>query len=555
VRRLALVLLLGCGGGQDDGAVPDAGIDAGLGPPIDEPYPPGAPAVGWFEDVSASSGLEHVHVAVLDDFLTRSKGTGVAAGDVDGDGRIDLLIGGGAGPAHLYRNLGGLRFVDVSQGAGLDPGVGVLGVGLADLDGDGDLDAVLTGERQVTVLRNRGDGTFDDISPTLTEVGSAVSVHFLDADGDGDTDLYISCYVFDLIGIGGRLDRLLRNLGDGTFADVSDRLAQRDGFGWAAASLDHDGDGDLDLYVANDTFVPDTGPGPPPSSNAENPRPDYLWRNDGNLVFTEVGATAGIDEFRSSMGIISADFTGDGLVDVYVSDYGQNDLFAGNGAGGFVDRTAEYGVGATWRRDRDCPPEKTTEDCLLSSWGSGYEDLDLDGDRDLLVINGAIVTGDLASDPRQPAAVWRADAAGFTPVQAGLGWIGGRGLALADLDDDGDLDLVVASWDGPPRLFRNLADASGGWLRVRLRGTVSNPDGLGARITAHLAGGGELVRDLGFGGVVHSGVALEAHFGLGAATVDRLEIRFPSGTVVELAQPEIDRRLVVTEPAAPTPPS
>jgi hypothetical protein len=534
-----------------DGGVPpppDAAPDAGTA--IGEPFPPDAPFVDWFSDVTEGSGVDVAASTELDP-TELVRGNGIACADVDGDGGLDLLVTRGYGGVSLYRNLGELRFADVTLAAGLDPAAAARGAALGDLDGDGDPDLALASEGAVRVLWNRGDGSFEagPGAPPTYPAGSATGVVLADLDGDGLLDLYVpgfakSVVEFDI----GHDDRALRNRGDGSFEDISDRVgADTIGMGWTASAFDADGDADVDLYVCNDSFVIDLG-GPVPNDPAPGSAPDRLFRNDGPGAdgypdLAEIGDEAGIAQPRSCMGAIVADVTGDGVFDLYASDYGRNDVLIGDGAGGFADDMGALGLGATWRRDSVCP-DGTHVDCLLVSWGVAAEDFDHDGRGDLVVVNGATS----GVDRRQPVAVWSGKPNGsLAPVQTGLGWIDGLGVIPADLDGDGDLDLAIATWRGDVRVFENTG-AAGHWLRVRLRGSASNREGRGAVIHATLPDGTALIRAVGAGGIVHSSPPAEAHLGLGAHDTVELEVTWPSGFRHQLGTVAADQILDVAEP-------
>ncbi|HEY6460047.1 MAG TPA: FG-GAP-like repeat-containing protein, partial [Polyangiaceae bacterium] len=424
----------------------------------------------------------------------------------------DIVAPTANGMTYVYSNLGGLRFRDVTAASGVD-GHGVAsGATLCDLDGDGDLDLLLSTDAQAVggnlfFFRNQGNGVFADATAAtgLTTTGSVRSVLCADLDGDGLLDVYVANYGFiGVAGIPGRADAFFRNRGDGTFVDLASRLGfDTDGFTWTVAASDYDGDGDLDLYVANDTFATDDGTRPAPPYDAGlgfTPPGDRLFRNDGPgadgyPVFTDVSASAGaaLTTPRSTMGVVAADFTGDGVPDYYVSNYGRKALLAGTGDGGFVDRTSAFGLEAIERHagpDGLCGAGQTSAECLLVSWAGALEDFDLDGRRDLVLLDG-----DLHGGP-QPQAVWRgmAPEAGtgtaFAPVQTDLPWAAARALVPADLDGDGDLDLVMTTWNGPVELFENVAaehdgGAAAAWTSVTLQGSTSAPEGRGAVVTVN----------------------------------------------------------------------
>jgi hypothetical protein len=522
-------------------AEPEDGADDSTElPPPYGGFPHDAEPVDWFTDVTDQTGISALHMVRGDDLLF--SGNGVAAGDVDGDGRIDILATRGNGAAALYRNIGKLEFEDVSDASGIDTDFPARLAALGDMDADGDIDIVLAGDEGTRIYYNAGDGRFELGTATGLDAGpDGQTLLLLDFDNDGMTDILVA----EARGPGSSSrGHLYRNRGDGTYENVWDALGLPEhGYTWVVTASDYDNDGDIDLLFGNDTFIPDTGARPVPGSADDDVVPDLLYRNDGFgatglPTYTEVGGAAGIREYRSTMGIIAADFSGDGIVDLYYSDWGRNDLLVGNGDGTFSDRSADYDLGYPRRNDAEC-------ECLLVSWGSAKADFDLDGNDDLVVVNSAFPGG----DTRQPAIVWRGTAdAGYVPVQTGLGWLSGRALVPADLDEDGDLDLLVTTWEGPLRVFRNDRVSANGWLRVRLHGTVSNPDGLGAGVTVTLTSGRTIRRDIGTGGVVHSWAPNEAHFGLGGDSIASLEVSWPSGNYQRLDAVDPNREIEIWEP-------
>ena len=544
----------------------DAGDDGGGGA-ASYGYPAGAPHVPWFREVMADlTGVTATQRPNLAD--NGPNGSGVAVGDVDGDGRPDLVAPTSQGPTYVYRNLGALRFADVTATSGVDGHGAASGASLCDVDGDGDLDLFLAIDSQqngstVLFYRNGGHGVFTDATAAagIAAHGSTRTVLCTDLDGDGLLDLYVVAYGFiGVAGIPGRADSLYRNRGDGTFEDIAPRLGlDTQGFGWTATASDYDGDGDLDLYVANDTFVQDDGTRPlqrvDAGAGVALPS-DELYRNDGAgpdgyVVLTNVTATAGLGEPRSAMGVIAADLTGDGVPDYYVSNFGRKALLGGSASGVFSDVTAAAGLEAIWRGagpDGLCSgADARTPQCLLVSWGSAIEDFDLDGQPDL-----ALLSGGLHGEPL-PQAVWRG-AAGrrFEPVQTDLPWMAGRALVPVDLDADGDLDVVTTTWSGPVRIFENVANAGDGgkgghWLAVHLAAQSSAPGGLGAQVTVN----GE-TKTVGAGGVAYSSGPAEARFGLGDAASASVDVRWPSGFVSHQNTAAADTTVVVTEPALVT---
>jgi hypothetical protein len=529
-------LCVACSGAGSDGGDPDAST----GLPTDEPYPPGAPVVSWFADVTAASGVEIVHAPTFDDRITGIS-RGVAVEDIDGDGLLDIVATRvGAEPIAL-RNRGGLGFEPATTFA-----VAATAVCAVDLDNDGDVDIAFAGDEVLAVFWNDGSGGFDTPPTTVSDLGNAIGILPVDLDLDGALDLYISATWRSSEDVSGRADTLLRNAGGQAF-ELWDAPVDVRGYTWATAAADLDSDGRPDLYVGNDTFVPDRGDGLLPPSPAVDPETDRLYTNTegamGELALVDSSEAAGIDRRRSTMGIIVADMTGDSAPDLYLSDFGHNELFEAQGDGTFVDVADDLGVGVTWRDDRICSPGHMDIFCMLVSWGSAYEDFDLDGARDLVVLNSQTI----GSDVRQPTAVFRGVAGGaLEPVQTELGWMAGRSLVAADLDDDGDLDLVITTFEGPVLVFENLAPSSS-WLRVRAIGTASNRSGVGAVVELELDDGRVLTRRIGVGGQLHSWSPSEAHFGVGTAAIAELRVRWPGGDVQSAGAVGADQIVDVVE--------
>lgn len=464
---------------------------------------------------------------------------GVIVRDLDGDELPELVSFGLVSPVAVHHNEGGLVFTGATAAVGLDPARSASAGAAGDLDGDGDPDLLFATRLGALVYENLGDGTFADRSEGsgLSAAWETSSIALVDLDGDGLLDIYL-----------GRTgesadDRIYRNAGGLTFTDVTSAagLAER-GQTWAVSIFDHDGDGDLDVYVANDTFVEDFDDG---ALGPVDVPVDALLDNrsaGGAIALQDVTIAVGLEEPRSSMGGLVSDVDGDGVLDLYISNVGRNRLFTGSAGGAFTDDTARLDVGAARRSALACA-SSTDPACLLVSWGAIHADLDLDGVDELLFVNGHI-----EGAAAQPAVRLVPSGAAFERAASGLACTAARALVTADLDGDGDLDAVVTGSDAPMRVYENVSAPGGGWLVVALAGTSSNTDGIGAVVTLTVAGGRRVTRAIGAGGVVHSSGPPEAHLGLGSASIERLEVRWPSGAVQSVPSVDRNQRLVISEP-------
>ena len=536
-----------------------------------------------FVDVTESAGMNFLHVNGMKGakLLPETMGSGVAFLDYDGDGDQDLFLvnsqwwpgdqpQGQPPPTQaLYQNDGKGRFRDVTTEAKLDLSLFGQGVTVGDYDNDGDPDLFLTAVGGVRLLRN-DKGVFSDVTKECqVEPGSGwfTSAAFFDLENDGDLDLFVCRYVewsaefdraqnFQLTGAGraygpptafkGTLCLLLRNDG-GRFTDVSETsgvqvrtLEQKVSAGKAlgVAPFDIDDDGLVDLAVANDTV------------------PNFLFHNRGGGKFDEIGLTSGIafDQFgsaRGAMGIDWGDFKNDGslglaignfaneMTALYVSDSPTSLLFS--------DLANVYGLGAPSQ-----PPLK---------FGLFFFDYDLDGRLDLLSANGHLES-DIAkvqasqSYKQSAQLFWNSGQPGralFTlvgPEVAGPDLFRpmvGRGSAFADIDGDGDLDVVLTANGGPAKLFRNDGGNANHWLRIQLRGRKSNRDGIGARV-ALKAGELTSTRQLFPAKSYLSAMELPLTFGLGAEkSASLITVQWPSGSKTELRDVPCDRFLILDE--------
>lgn len=514
-------------------------------------FPPPLP----FADVTAECGADFAHSFGDPNMNTivESAGVGVTLLDYDGDGLLDIYAVNGAhvpgvseGPPpaspptnRLYRNLGGLRFEDVTDATGAgDRGYGMCAVA-ADYDNDGDTDLYVANFGRNVLYRNDG-GKFRDVTDEAG-VGDArftVPALFADFDGDGRLDLYCGNYLtYDPripapegypfpspLAYPGEPDALYRNLGDGRFEDVSEAsgLADPKLHSMGAGAADFDGDGRIDLFVAGDGMR------------------NRLYRNLGGMRFTDVAAEAdvalGADGLeRASMGVEVVDLDGDGKLDILTPDFDEGCIYMNRGGWRFADEATRWGVGEVLKP--------------LVTWSEVAFDADHDGLLDLFCTTGSAFRlegyGDVIFRGVEGARMRDVSGASGAYFMEQLCC---RGAALGDLDGDGDLDAVVQVLGGRMRVLRNDAPRGGHWLAVRLRGTSSNRDGIGARVEV-TAGGRTATRvtKTSAGYLSQDGPLL--HFGLGAAKSARVVVRWPGGRVQHVDAAGADRVLEVEEPA------
>jgi len=520
-----------------------------------------------FSEVGEAAGLRFRHFtgAAGEKLLPETMGAGAAFFDADGDGDADLLLVNGnrwpwdarsaASPGSaLYRNDtppgGAIRFTDISAGSGLEAPLYGMGAAVGDYDNDGRPDVLITAVGGARLFHNEGDGHFKEVTTTAGVGGKpddwSTAATWFDLDNDGDLDLVVAHYVkwsraidaevgYKIDGstraygppmnFQGTFPSLYRNEGGGRFTDISKEggvQVTNPSTGVPAAkslgvvATDFNGDGLTDLIVANDTVQ------------------NFVFENQRDGRFKEVGALTGIafDSYgntRGAMGIDAARFTDDGKLGIAIGNFA-NEMTAlyvgGSTAGLFTDESISWGVGPASR--------------LPLKFGVLFLDWDLDGRLDLLSVNGHLeeeITKVQASQKyRQPAQLfWNAGADGFVPVgpeQAGAALftpIVGRGCAQADLDGDGDDDLLFTQAGGAPLLLRNDRPAGGRWVRLKLVGTRSNRDALGATVQLK-AGGKTQWRTVTANRGYLSSSALPITFGLGEATaVESIEIVWPGG--------------------------
>jgi hypothetical protein len=541
-----------------------AGLAAAAPPPAGPP-----PAVQYVE-VARQAGIDfrYINGATEHRYLPETMGSGAAFFDADGDGDLDLFIVNGAylgvppaatAPSDaFYRNHGDGTFADVTDSVGLRDTAYGMGAAVGDYDNDDDLDLYVTNFGANALHQNRGDGTFVDVTAAsgTGDPGWGTGAAFVDYDNDGDLDLYVANYM-DF-----RLDRnqecrqsqvraycgpttypgqsgvMYRNDGAGRFQDVTRAagLYTTAGRQLAPVFCDYDGDGDQDLFVANDRT------------------PRALFQNQGNGTFTDVAPLAGVAYNEdgaavSSMGADWGDYDGDGRFDIAVATFQWvgNQLFRNDGGGFFSDVSF--------------PSRLAKESLPYLGMTIAFLDYDNDGRLDLFAANGHLDANvkqyDSAASYAQANQLFRNNGTGgFVRVteQAGPGLQEERvshGAAFGDYDNDGDIDIFVSDSDTPTcSLLRNDGGQARHWLQVRTVGSRSNRDGIGAglRLTVD---GRVLVREVRSSYGYLSANDLRVHFGLGDANrAQRLEIRWPSGQTQVLTDLAADQLLVVREPAA-----
>ena len=538
--------------------------------PTGTPTPASAPAAAArFVDVTAHAGVAFTHDngAFGQKWMPESIGAGVVIFDADGDGRLDLFFVNGrsfpgkpgtASTQRLYRNLGGLKFEDATARHGLDVSAYCFGGAAGDLDNDGDPDLYLACLGQDLLLRN-DEGRFTEVGKQAGLVQTyehGASVALFDADRDGLLDVLATRYIIwtpetdafcALDGktkayctpqtYQGAASRYYRNKGGLTFED---RTRQAGLFNDTAKTmgvtiLDLEGDGAMDVALANDTT------------------PNLLYQNDGKGGFTEVGAASGMalsetGGARGGMGIDAGDFNRSGRPSLAIGYFSGEPmgLYRNEGNHLFMDIAPLSDVGKNTRQ--------------TVGWSTFFFDYDLDGWLDLFVANGHLDEEWQRVQARvrfaQPQQLFRNAGKGrFVEVTESVGGdlatpVVGRGAAFGDLDEDGDLDVVVTTMGGPAKVFENRGQGYGNWLRVALEGTQSNRDGLGAEVQVTAGGAIQkwLVRAAS-GYLSQSQV--DPTFGLGAATAaEKVVVRWPSGAVSTLENVKANQRIEVKEPAA-----
>jgi hypothetical protein len=545
---------------------------------------PNAPVI--FEDVTDKTplaGFRHRSGEAAKDYIFETPSGGVAIFDYDSDGRPDIFLVNGsttaamrgkekAPRAALYHNLGNWKFEDVTEKAGVANERWGFSVAVGDYNNDGHPDMFVGNFGVSRLYRNNGDGTFTDVAEKVgvARKGWSTGASWGDYDGDGRLDLFVPGYVqIDLAnlppspsevnksggvgqnycqfrgapvmcgprGLPGEGDTLYHQKPDGTFEDVSVKAGVSDPekyYGFTSAFVHVNDDKLLDLIVVNDST------------------PNQLYINKGDGTFEEIGYPSGValnenGREQAGMGLAVGDYDNDGRVDFHITNFSDdsNTLYHNDGDDNFTDVTFQAGLGEV--------------SIPFLGWGTSFLDFDNDGWLDLFVVNGHVYPGvdehQWGTSYAQQALLFhnlkgKFERVGAPPGNALANAWPGRGLAVGDLDGEGRLDLVINNLDARPVLLRNVAATSGHWLGLRLIGDVAKKsprDAIGA--TAFITTGSVRQRqDVVSGAVFCSQNDTTLHFGLGAATkIDKLEIKWPDGTVETFDVPAVDKVITITQ--------
>lgn len=523
-------------------------------PQIENP----APNEEYFQEIASEIGLDFIHsigAAEMENII-ESVGGGAAFIDFDQDGFMDIYTCSGTWVKgfsktkppesdnynRLYRNLKNGTFQEVSKTAGVRGPWYSMGVTVGDINNDGYPDIYLSNYGDNTLYLNKGDGTFEDITDQSGVGGGnkcSVGAVWLDYDNDGLLDLYVGNYLnydpdysyyYAPDGFPGPLaydsqkDVLYKNVGDNKFEDVTKQMGiiDIDGRAMGVGAADYDGDGFVDIYVANDHTV------------------NYLWHNDAGNGFTDKGTLSGTGfsqagEATVSMSVDFADYNHDELLDIFISDDNYCSLYENIGNGVFKDNSYASGISMASGQ--------------FVGWSSSFLDFDNDGDPDLFKANG-----ELKHLYGQEDQLFDNVGEGkFSDISLDLSSYFkeehvGRGACMGDYDNDGDLDIYIVNLNGPGKLLRNNKGNESNWIILDLEGTKSNRDGIGCRIKILSNSSVQVSQKKSTTGYLSQNDS-RVHFGLGEAKlIDKIEIMWPSGTSQVLEQITSNQILKITEP-------
>lgn len=554
---LMIFLIIGCDRADEQSSVPAPPGDV-QSDPSSEPMK--KPSVTFTElsaevglELTITNGAEHGHHSIL-----QTLGSGVAVCDYDLDGREDLLFsrGGTYSPEPqptgmglaCFRQLAAWEFAETTRACGLQkPLFYSHGLFAADYNNDGFTDFLLTGYGNVALYENNGDGTFTEATATSQIVNNqwSTAAAWADFNHDGHLDLYIVNYVNwsfannPVCIRGGQADvcppaqfeplddQLWLSRGDGTFeCQTSQTPLTPGGKGLGVLAADFDTDGDIDLYVANDTVA------------------NFLFLNDGTGRLEEEGFASGTAVDREgvangSMGIDTADLNGDGLPEIWVANYEDEQfaLYENLGHGLFEHKTRRWGIAAV--------------ESVFVGFGTRFLDFDLDGDQDLVVTNGHVMEQMVNSSINQMPLLLENQGNSFANIaeQAGSYFSTphlGRGLATSDLDQDGDSDLVITHTNSPSVLLRNERENQNQWIQLELVGTESNRNAIGSRIRIETPSG-VTFHQITSGASYLSTSSRTLVVGLDGEPCQSIQITFPKGKTIELEMPQVNRKYQVTE--------
>ena len=543
---LYLIILSGCKSGNKPS--PDSRNNASVPAANDD----------FFQEIGQQIGLDFVHSLGGPELLNivESSCGGAAFLDYDQDGYIDIYVTSGTWIEgfsksekpekmphnHLYRNKGDGTFEDVTEKAGVGGPWYSMGVSAGDYNNDGYTDLYICNYGYNVLLKNKGNGTFTNVTERANVAGQhtcSVGAVWLDYDNDSYLDLYVGNYLeFDPdykyyyapdgfpppMAYASEPDVLYHNKGDGTFEDVTQAtgIIDIDGRAMGVGAADVDDDGFVDIYVANDHTL------------------NYLWHNEGGKHFTDIGTMSGTafsqaGEATVSMSVDFGDYNGDGLLDLFVSDDTYCSLYENLGSGIFADKAMPTGI--------------STQAAQFVGWSSSFFDYDNDMDMDISKTNGALKH--LYGHEDQ---IFQNEGNGkFRDISLELGeyfqkeYVG-RGACLGDYDNDGDIDIYIVNLNDHSRFLRNNKGNQNNWLILNLIGTLSNRDGIGARVKITAGGKTQIAQKKSTVGYLSQNDP-RIHFGLAKNEMaETLEIKWPSGKIQVLEHVKANQIIDIKEP-------